>query len=118
IFLIPAGMPYLAISRTLIITLAALLGLFSALMVHFVVKSLKSPPFLGNESMKGNVAKVKKDLAPVGVVSCRGELWKARTTGDIIKAGSEVVVEEARGLLLMVRPAGPELHEKDETEKT
>lgn len=103
VFLIPAGMPYLAISRGLIISLALFMGAFSFIIINVAVKSIKRAPFMGQSSMMGKKVLVKKDLAPQGLVMMDGELWKAKTLGDDVPAGKAVSVEEVQGLLLLVK---------------
>jgi membrane protein implicated in regulation of membrane protease activity len=43
-------------------------------------------------------------LRPSGYVRIRGELWRARASGEPVAAGSEVTVTGAHGLTLLVEP--------------
>lgn len=103
LLLIPSGMPYLRISRSLIISLAIIMATISFVIFNLVLKSLKAKPFSGQEGLVGAVGVAKSDLAPSGMIRVQGELWKAKTSGDIIKAGEQVIVEKAEGLKLTVR---------------
>jgi len=50
-------------------------------------------------------ATVTVELNPVGMVTARGELWKARSEGGkTIPVGTEVEVVRAEDLTLWVRP--------------
>ena len=114
IFLVPAGMPYLRISKALIITLGITMGAISLLIVSVVVKSYRKKPFSGKEGLIGNKAIVKTDLAPEGMILLNGELWKAVSTSGTIPKGRKVIVEKADGLTVSVR----EYHEDQKKDLT
>lgn len=61
-------------------------------------------PVTGEESIVGTVAVAKTDIAPEGMVSSKGMLWKARTMETGIAAGSKVEVKATEGLVLLVEP--------------
>jgi membrane-bound serine protease (ClpP class) len=111
LFLVPAGMPFLQISRTFIVTAAVIMGVISFLIVWFVGKSMKSKAVSGVESLKDETAVAKTDITNEGMILLRGELWKARSSGDLIKKGSRVVVEDVKGLLVTVREKKDSEHE-------
>ena len=82
-------------------------------MILLVVKDAVLYPFLrdaydanvktGVEQLIGQIAVVRQDLRPQGLVSIRGELWLARLSGQqTVSAGSAVRVESAEGLTLTV----------------
>ena len=57
----------------------------------------------GREAILGQVAVVTEPLAPVGLVRCGGEMWKAvEVNGRRVNAGEQVTVAEIRGLELRV----------------
>lgn len=98
----PAG--WGGVSPGLLLSLAAsfLLG-FGA--VFFVVRqALSRRSQVGREGLKGARARVVERIDPVGMVSMNSELWRARSAGDPIAAGSEVEIVSVDGLTLTVRP--------------
>ncbi len=58
---------------------------------------------VGAETLVGRRAVVVRGLAPRGQVRIDGELWEARTSGDV-EPGEEVVVTGRDGLVLEVEP--------------
>ena len=61
--------------------------------------------------LHGSEALVRLPLDPVGQIYIRGEIWKARSIGDVpIPSGTRVVVIDHKGLTLRVRPVknGPD----------
>ena len=67
-------------------------------------------PITGEDSLIGQVAEAKTDIAPEGTVFTKGTLWRARTMETGIAAGSKVEVKATEGLVLLVEP----LHEHEE----
>jgi membrane-bound serine protease (ClpP class) len=108
VFLIPAGIPYLSISRGLITSMALFMGIFSFLIITFVLKSLRAKPVMGMSSLPGKKALVRVELSPTGMVLFEGELWKAKSTGGNVPAGGTVVVQGAEGLTLLVKEGDSE----------
>jgi len=103
IFLIPAGVPYLEISKSLIISLAILMGILSFIIFTFLIKTMRKKPVSGKEGMIGKTGVTKEKIDPEGTILFMGELWKAKSTGDIIQVGRKVEVEKVEGLLLYVK---------------
>ena len=62
----------------------------------------------GSEALIGNMAEVVSGLGPRGTVRIRGEVWSARTEGEIVEAGTPVVVDRVEGVVLVVRPIATE----------
>ncbi len=104
VFLIPSDIPFIRISKALIISISIIMGAFSFVIVNVILKNLKRKPFSGKEGLIGKIATVKKDLTPKGFVLLQGELWKAISESDIIPAGNEVIVTDVKGLTLKVKP--------------
>jgi membrane-bound ClpP family serine protease len=67
-------------------------------------------PITGEDSLIGQVAEARTDIAPEGTVFTKGTLWRARTMETGIAAGSKVQVKATEGLVLLVEP----LHEHEE----
>jgi len=86
------------------------------LIAAWVIKDVLLYPFLWKaydfrstkeaNPMVGQVGFVKQRLAPTGMISVRGELWKARTGDDAlpIEKGKHVRVVSIDGLTLTVEP--------------
>lgn len=85
-------------------TLFGLLVVKDAIVYPFVRRAYE--PVANNrvEDLIGQIAEVRRDLAPEGYVWLRGELWRAKVdaTGDWITAGDRVRVTRTRGLTLIV----------------
>ena len=86
------------------------------LIAAWIVKDVLLYPFLwkayefgGSKETNpivGQVGFVKERLAPTGMISVRGELWKARIGDDAtpIEKGKHVRVVSVEGLMLTVEP--------------
>ncbi len=70
--------------------------------VGATVRSQRRRPITGKEGLIGKVALAKTEIAPTGMVLVEGEHWTARTEGDRIELGEEVVVTKVEGLKLWV----------------
>jgi membrane-bound serine protease (ClpP class) len=60
-------------------------------------------PVTGIESMIGMKCKVTEPLNPSGMVSIKGEYWRAESVKGEIEAGQQVEIMESDGLILKVR---------------
>lgn len=69
-------------------------------------------PITGEDSVIGQIAEARTDIAPEGTVFTKGTLWRARTMETGIAAGSKVQVKATEGLVLLVEP----LHEHEEAQ--
>jgi len=69
-------------------------------------RALEIKQLVGLHNMIGCQGEVVSPLAPEGVVRIKGELWRARSAGEEIKEGSEVIVVSQDRLKLMVRESG------------
>ena len=86
----------------LLIAGAVAIGLFS-LNCRLDQSVNNLPVRAGPEAILGQVAVVSEPLAPVGVVRCGGEMWKAvEVNGRGLDAGEQVTVVGIRGLELRV----------------
>jgi membrane protein implicated in regulation of membrane protease activity len=87
------------------LTLSGLVVAVSLWLNHRVERSASSQPIrVGAEAMVGRRGVVVERLAPLGVVSCDGELWRAvELSGREVAPGQQVEVVRLRGLLLEVR---------------
>ena len=101
-----------AVNKTLVGSIAALVGSVLALVCYLAVKSQRSRVTTGKEGLLGKRATVKVDFveSPAGVlegkVEVMGEIWKARAAagGMPPKKGQKLeVVELQEGLTLVVK---------------
>ncbi len=88
------------------------ISLLFLLAVGAVLKTMKRPPKTGAEGLVGAVAKVMSRVDAVGgTVSCHGEIWRARLSGQgSLEEGSSARVVAVEGLTLVVEPC-----DKDES---
>ncbi len=86
----------------LLIAGAVAAGLFS--LNYRLDRSVRRLPIrTGREAILGQVAVVSEPLAPVGLVRCGGEAWRAvEINGCWVDSGEHVTVAEVRGLELRV----------------
>ena len=70
--------------------------------------ALEKKPMVGLPSMIGSKARVAKRLFPDGIVRIKGELWEAKSSGENIERGKEVIVVGQNGLKLVVRRKNPD----------
>jgi membrane-bound serine protease (ClpP class) len=70
--------------------------------VGAIIRSQRRRPVTGREGIIGKVAVAQTELDPTGMVLVEGETWTARTDGDRIERGEEVVVTKIEGLKLEV----------------
>ena len=94
--------PFLRISVTLILTMAALTAAFFAVAVGAGIRAQARKVVTGREGLVGAVGVVRSDLAPAGTVFVQGELWSAESENGTIPAGQRVRVTRVIGLHLGV----------------
>jgi membrane-bound serine protease (ClpP class) len=94
--------PFLRISLTLILTMAALTAGFFAVAVGAGLRAQKQKIQTGREGLVGAVGVARSDLSPQGTVFVQGELWTAETPDGVIPAGARVRVTRVDGLRLRV----------------
>jgi membrane-bound serine protease (ClpP class) len=92
-------LPYWALA-----VLMVLLAVNSTLFYWIGGRALKKPHLPGLPDMPGTLGITVDELAPQGMVTIKDELWRARTTGETIPAGTPIVVMQQQGLLLLVCP--------------
>jgi membrane-bound serine protease (ClpP class) len=93
----------LQISRTVIFTVALLIGLFFVFVVGSVVKTRGTKPATGREAFVGREGVARSDLDPRGRVFIDGTIWSARAVGEpVILKGEPVRVVSRDGMVLDV----------------
>lgn len=95
--------PFLRISLTLILTVAALTATFFIFVVGAGIRAQTRKVRTGSEALVGATGVARSDLSPTGTVFLQGELWKAQSVDDPIAAGEHVGVVRVTGLRLDVR---------------
>jgi membrane-bound ClpP family serine protease len=87
--------------------MAVTLGLCFTLFAMMITKSLRSKVTTGREGLMGLEVEVTEDFRPegMGMVRCRGEVWKARVSGGMgtLRRGDTAVVTGIDGIKLVVR---------------
>ena len=102
LMLIPAGYPYLEISKSLIITAAVITGLFFAFLITMVIKGMTNKIVSGKEEVLSSTGTARTKLDPDGLVFIMGELWSAKAKIPPIEKGSKIRVVELNGLTVTV----------------
>ena len=82
-------------------------AVFGAVVAYAAARSMTRAQVSGVPELIGMTGRVTKALNPEGMISVRGELWKARS-GSPLNEGERVEVIEVRGLELRVRQAEPQ----------
>jgi membrane-bound serine protease (ClpP class) len=63
------------------------------LAVAKIVQVRRAPVVTGQSELIGQVGVVRQALDPEGLVFVHGELWRARTSGEVVPPGEAVRVE-------------------------
>ena len=98
-----SGSPGIEISRGLIAGVTAGIAAFCLFVIGAIIRGQRRAKATGAEGMIGKLAIAKTPLTPEGKVLAEGELWTARTEGDRIARGEEVIISKVEGLKLWVR---------------
>ena len=100
------GLPELGIETPLwllIVVMAAWVTL-AVFAYRMGSRALKKKPLMGLPSVVGGRGTVVRALEPEGLIRIGNELWTARTGGETIDVGEEVVVVGQDRTRLIVRP--------------
>ena len=98
-----SGSPGIEVSRGLIAGVTAGIAVFCLFVIGAIIRGQRRAKATGAEGMVGKLAIAKTPLTPEGKVLAEGELWTARTEGDRIARGEEVIISKVEGLKLRVR---------------
>ena len=79
------------------------LGVTFTIIAILIAKSLRAKIKTGREGLVGFDVEIIEDLSPAGMVKCRGEMWKARTTGETLRKGYPAIVASTDGITLIVK---------------
>jgi membrane-bound serine protease (ClpP class) len=86
----------------LIALVTIMLAGFFGFILERVIRSNRRQAKTGREDLMGKTAMVRAALEPEGTVFFRGELWSARTDGEVVEPGEEVNIAGMDGLVLHV----------------
>jgi len=98
------GLPQLDINIPLWV-LPIIMVAWAFISVHTFRKgtlALKREHIVGLPNMIGTKGKVVSPLSPEGLVRIRGELWVAKSTGETLKKGRDIIVMDQERLKLLV----------------
>lgn len=95
--------PELRVSPWLVALMAAIIVVFSLVILRAILSASKLPPRAGAERLIGDVAVALSDLDPEGQVSIDQQEWSAVSTDGIIKKGQKVRVVDISGVHLQVK---------------
>ena len=102
LFRAPGG-ELLNVSISMMVGMAVTLGLCFTLFAMMIAKSLRSKVTTGQEGLIGLDVEITEDLDPEGMVKCRGEIWKAQTTGEHLRKGNPAVIASIEGIVLKIK---------------
>ena len=100
-----SGLEFIEISWSVIISVVILTVLFFTFIIGYGVRSLRREPVSGSEGMIGETGTSITEITTTGRVSIHGEIWNARTQGDLLPAGTRVRVVRVENLTLVVEQA-------------
>lgn len=104
----PSRTPGVRVSFLAIGGVALVLAGAGAGIVVLAMKARTHRPWTGQEGLVGQLAEVRKPLAPEGFVFVNGALWSAWTDQGPLEVGEMVEVVAIDGLHLYVRPLNTE----------
>lgn len=99
----PMRSPGLQVSYGAIIGVAAILTLGAVGLVSVAMRMRHQPPVTGQEALIGQLADVRRAIAPEGLVFVSGALWSAWSDEGPIEVGELVQVAGVDGLRLYVQ---------------
>ncbi len=102
------GLPEIGVRIPLwgLIALMVVWGVYSITTYRMGSRALSKKPLVSLPDMVGSKGKVVSPLTPEGLVKIKGELWIAKSVGDEIEVGREVLVVGQDRLKLVVHASG------------
>jgi membrane-bound serine protease (ClpP class) len=98
------ALPELRVSLWLIFLMAAIIVLFSLIILRAILKAIKRPPQMGAESFVGEIAVAVTDLSPNGEVDIQHQTWSASSISGNVQKGRQVQIVSISGVRLLVTP--------------
>ncbi len=102
LMLINTSDPSLRISKTVIFSVALVIGGFVAFAFTYALKARLAKPTTGIEGLLGQTGVVKSRIDNIGYVYVAGELWEA-AADEPLETGTDVIVTEVKDLKIKVR---------------
>jgi len=103
LLLVKTDAPFMQVSLSFLLPTVITAAAIMFAMAWLAMKARRRVPVTGKESMVGEIATAKTDVAPHGQVFLHGELWDA-VSEQPIKRGDEAEVRSIEGLTLKVVP--------------
>jgi membrane-bound serine protease (ClpP class) len=103
LLLVKTDVPFMQVSLSFLLPTVITAGAIMFGMAWLAMKARRRGPVTGRESMVGEIATAKTDVAPHGQVFLHGELWDAISDAPIRK-GEEALIKAVEGLTLKVAP--------------
>jgi membrane-bound serine protease (ClpP class) len=103
LLLVKTDAPFMQVSLSFLLPMVVTAAAIMFGMAWLAMKARRRVPVTGKESMVGEIAMAKTDVAPHGQVFLHGELWEA-VSEQPIKRGDEAEVRSVEGLTLKVVP--------------
>jgi membrane-bound serine protease (ClpP class) len=95
--------PYFGVSWPVVAGVGVVALLFFVFVLRAIARARRRPVSIGLEELVGASGKVISPLTPVGQVRVHGEIWKARSEGEVLVKDEPVEVLAIEGLTLVVR---------------
>ena len=108
LLLFSGAAPALRLSPWAIVLVVGTTVPFFAFAMTAALRIRRRPSVIGSESLVGMIGHARTDIATEGTVMAKGTLWRARSSGEAIRAGSKVRIESTEGLMLVVGPENEE----------
>ncbi|MEK7293386.1 MAG: nodulation protein NfeD [Nitrospirota bacterium] len=103
LLLVKTDAPFMQVSLSFLLPTVVTAAAIMFGMAWLAMKARRRVPVSGKESMVGEIAMARTDVAPHGQVFLHGELWEA-VSEQPIKRGDEAEVRSVEGLTLKVVP--------------
>ena len=102
--LVRIGLPEFGIELPLGVLIAVMVAWATMAVIFYRMgsRALQRKPLVGLLTMVGGKGKVVSPLDMDGVVRIGGELWRAKSAGQKIDVGEEVIVKDQEGTRLIV----------------
>lgn len=95
---------FVSLSYTVIFSVTAVTTLFFLFLITMGLRAQRAKPVSGANTLIGQTAVSLSALDPSGQVSVAGEIWRAVSLSDPIKANENVTIKEIKELTLYVEP--------------
>jgi membrane-bound serine protease (ClpP class) len=91
------------VSRWLVISITAVIGVVTLGFLTVLLKSRRMPSFTGRETLVGSKGVTRGELRPNGPVIVQGERWDATAEDAPLDADTPIIVTAAKGFRLKVK---------------